>query len=59
MSVIYASIDIVYKAILRSCLTENQVIVRSGLVKGGHNHGSDWGYGVVEMLNYQDQVGSL
>ena len=42
-----------------TCLTENQAIVRSGLIKGGHNHGSDWGYGVVEMLNYQDQVKSL
>ena len=42
-----------------TCLTENQAIVRSGLTQSGHNHGSDWGYGVVEMLNYQDQVSSL
>eukprot|EP00943_MAST-04B_sp_MAST-4B-sp1_P009378 g9378.t1 len=42
-----------------TCLTESQAIVRSGLIQNGHNHGSDWGYGVVEMLNYQDQVGSL
>ena len=42
-----------------TCLTEKQAIVRSGLSKGGHNHGSDWGFGVVEMLNFQDSLGAI
>ena len=42
-----------------TCLTEKQAIVRSGLSAGGHNHGSDWGFGIVEMLNFQDSLGAI
>ena len=32
-----------------TCLTEQQAMTRAGLVKGGHNHGLDWGKTAIEM----------
>jgi 6,7-dimethyl-8-ribityllumazine synthase len=32
------------------CVFEwEQALMRTGLLKGGHNHGEDWGQGAVEM----------
>jgi 6,7-dimethyl-8-ribityllumazine synthase len=31
------------------CLNDEQALARAGLTPGGHNHGSDWGQGAIEM----------
>ena len=32
-------------------LTEEQALARAGLTEGGHNHGTDWAQGLVEMAH--------
>ena len=34
---------------LLTVLTEEQALVRAGVLGGGHNHGEDWGAAAVEM----------
>lgn len=39
-------------------LTEEQAKARSGLSKGGHNHGEDYGYAAIEMakLKFEQEL---
>lgn len=42
---------------LLACLTEEQALVRAGLVPNGHNHGEDWGAAAVEMAIKAKEAG--